>query len=141
MNKNELRIGNITNKGRIVSFYEHGVHVGMGKCYKFSELEPEILTEDWLKKLGFISEISSSYCNGFKWTKQINGHIEDEDEPNLINRDGTWFDGIGTRSFERTGEMAANVICRGNYICGAPATVHEVQNIFFALSYTEIQIK
>ena len=50
MKANESRIGNKTKQGKIVSFYEHGVHVGYGKCFKFSEVEPIPLTQQWLIK-------------------------------------------------------------------------------------------
>lgn len=45
INSNELRIGNEILQGKIVSFYEHGIHVGLGKTYKFSDLNPIPLTE------------------------------------------------------------------------------------------------
>lgn len=49
----DVRIGNITKQGIIKSFWEKGVHVGFGKCYEFSELEPLILTEEALLNFGF----------------------------------------------------------------------------------------
>ena len=53
MNCKELRIGNITNKGTIKNFYESGIHIGLGKCYGFNELDPIELTEEWLLKFGY----------------------------------------------------------------------------------------
>ena len=49
----DVRIGNMTKQGIIKSFWEKGVHVGFGKCYEFSELEPLILTEEALLNFGF----------------------------------------------------------------------------------------
>jgi len=62
----ELRIGNITNKGQIIAFYESGIHVGYGRCYRFSELEPITLTPEILLKAGFTNYDEQ------KWEK---GHI------------------------------------------------------------------
>jgi hypothetical protein len=58
MKANELRVGNATNKGIVKSFYESGIHVGNGKCYPFSELEPIPLTPEILVKAGFVSPIN-----------------------------------------------------------------------------------
>ena len=49
----ELRIGNTVKQGTIQTFYENGIHVGYGKCFKFSETEPIELSEDLLLKFGF----------------------------------------------------------------------------------------
>ena len=49
----ELGIGNVTDKGRVKSFYESGIHIGMGKTFGFNELKPILLTEEWLLKFGF----------------------------------------------------------------------------------------
>jgi hypothetical protein len=56
MKPNELRIGNITDKGTIKSFYENGVHVGMGKIYEFFILKPVPLTEQLLFDFGAIKK-------------------------------------------------------------------------------------
>lgn len=53
MKANELRVGNYTDKGMVKSFYEHGIHVGMGKCYLFRDLNPIQITEEILLKCGF----------------------------------------------------------------------------------------
>jgi hypothetical protein len=58
----DLRIGVNTKQGKVVSFWESGIHVGMGKTYKFSELEPIPLTPEELVKLGF--EKFNTYKNG-----------------------------------------------------------------------------
>lgn len=53
MNKEELRIGNVTDKGIVKNFYESGIHVGNGKCFAFHEVNPVDITKDWLIKAGF----------------------------------------------------------------------------------------
>ena len=140
MEANELRIGNITKQGIVKSFYEHGIHVGLGKTFKFSELEPIQLTEEWLERLCFTPIENSMYVNGKQWILQINGYV-DEDNPELPNKDGAWFDGIGTHSFKRDGAMAVNVLCRGNYVCTGPTYVHDVQNLFFSMEGFEMIVK
>ena len=57
MNLEELRKGSTVEQGTIKSFYEHGVHVGMGKCYKFSELNPKPFRKEMLLKRGFKEDI------------------------------------------------------------------------------------
>lgn len=54
MEAKELRIGSITKQGVVKSFYEHGVHVGLGKTYKFYDLTPIPLTEQVLIDCGLI---------------------------------------------------------------------------------------
>jgi hypothetical protein len=50
---NQLRTGDIILEGKIQSFYEHGVHVGFGKCFTFYQINPIPLTEEILLKAGF----------------------------------------------------------------------------------------
>ncbi|MDM8534594.1 hypothetical protein QUF55_07835 [Clostridiaceae bacterium HSG29] len=65
MKTRDLRIGNITENGVVKSFYESGIHVGFGKTYKFSNICPVKLTEEWLFKFGFekISDINPPFRN------------------------------------------------------------------------------
>lgn len=115
MQKNELRIGSATDKGIVKSFWERGVRVGFGKCYEFQELKPVLITEQWLLKFGFncrLSDNEFTYSNGCEFTI---GRNEDSD---------TWFcyeikmDGF---SFFKH--------------------VHQLQNLFFALTQKELEIK
>ena len=59
MKSNDLRIGNATMQGVVKSFYENGIHVGFGKCYPFSEVEPVPLTPEILEKVGCSKSIST----------------------------------------------------------------------------------
>lgn len=65
MNVRELRIGNYTKVKDmncvVWSFYENGIHIGLGKCFNFQELEPIELTEEWFLRFGFKKEIESEY--------------------------------------------------------------------------------
>lgn len=56
MESKELMIGSLTNKGVVVSFYEYGIHVGLGKTFNFSDLEPVIITEKILIAFNFRKE-------------------------------------------------------------------------------------
>lgn len=63
MDARELRIGNYTDKGVIRSFIEYGIHVGFGKTYQFSELNPIPITDQWLLDFKF----QKSYSREFYW--------------------------------------------------------------------------
>ena len=103
------------------------------------DVKPIPLTEEWLGKLGFTAVENKMYVNGKQWLMQVTRDYGDEEE--IINRDGTWFDGIGTHSFRKDGAMAVNVLCRGNYVCNTASTVHQLQNLYFALTGKELTIK
>ncbi len=141
MDAKDIRIGNITKQGKVESFWEHGVHVGLGKCYRFGELHEVTLTEEWLKRLGFTAVEDDMYVNGKQWLMQVSDDYIDKEIGEIINEDGTWFDGIGTHSFKKDGAMAVNVLCRGNYVCNSVGTVNELQNLFFALTGKDFEIK
>ena len=101
---NELRIGNTTNKGAIVSFYEHGIHVGYGKCYDFQELEPIPLTEEILLKCGF-EESQYHFC-------------------------------IGDFIIRKPDFVLCDIGIKVN-----PINLHQLQNLYFALTGKELKIK
>ena len=73
MKANELRIGSVTDKGIVKSFWEKGVHVGFGKCFEFDELEPIPLTEEWLPKFGIIKKNGYPYKFNKGYLKLRNG--------------------------------------------------------------------
>lgn len=59
---NELRIGSLVTLAHksnspivtVITFYESGIHYGMGKTHPFNLLLPIPLTEEWLTKSGGI---------------------------------------------------------------------------------------
>lgn len=61
----DIRKGNYIQQGKIVSFYEYGVHVGYGKCYEFNKLDPILITPELLEKCGFEEIDSEEYINYF----------------------------------------------------------------------------
>lgn len=49
----ELSVGSVTSVGRITKFYEHGIHVGYGKCFNYEDFEAYEVNRDILKSMGF----------------------------------------------------------------------------------------
>jgi hypothetical protein len=111
------------------------IEYGVGTI-DWKDIEPIELTEDWLIACKFQFASYASYINGRQFQLQVTRDYEEEG----INRDGTWFDGIGVMGFEKTGHMVVNTLCKGNYVCGSAEYVHELQNLFFWLSRNHLPI-
>lgn len=111
---NELRIGNLTQQGEVKNFFESGVHVGYGKTYNFNELEPITLTEEWLLKCGadFKKKSNHNECDIQNICFEFNENL------NLI-----YTAGEGVKLSEPI------------------EFVHQLQNLYFALTGEELQIK
>ncbi len=118
MKANELRIGNIVNVGIIENMLESGVHVGKGKCYIYSEFEPIPLTEEWLLKFGF--EIT--YSSNFRLKLDHKTH----------NEIGFDFSHVADNSME-------GFRFYGHYI--KIQYIHQLQNLYFALTNKELTLK
>jgi len=105
-------------------------------------LEPIPLTEEWLKRLGFEWVENKHYCNKKQWTLQVTGLTCENGD---INKDETWFDGIGDYSWlpnsTKPKTMVVNTLCKGNYVCNSLIYVHQIQNLYFALTGEELTIK
>lgn len=112
MKSTELRIGNI-----IESRTKHPVKANWGTLRALENGEktyfPIPLTEEWLVKLGFKKENYFTYDNGL-----ISISLPSED-PLLWRNGRTYFN-----SWK---------------ICDAPKYVHNLQNIYFALTDNELQ--
>lgn len=122
MEANSLRIGNLTKQGEVKTFWERGVHVGSGIFCKFGELEPLPLTEDLLNKWGFT-------CH---WDDDYDTHVFSKatDKSDFI-LDCSW---ISKTEFEK--------LCAVEYEFQLNVQVdyaHELQNLFFALTGTELK--
>ena len=104
-------------------------------------MEQKILTEKDLERLGFTCVENDMYINKKQWLLQVSNDYVDEENGETINRDGTWFDAIGTWNFQKNGEMAVNTFCRGNYVCRAVNTVEDLQLLFFALTGNKLELK
>jgi len=97
------------------------------------------ITEEHLERLGFTCVENEMYVNKKQWLLQVSDDHVDTSNGEIINRDGTWFDGIGTRNFPKNGEMVVNTLCRGNYVCRSVETVEDLQLLFLALTGDELK--
>lgn len=140
MDLKEVRVGNLVDLyGEVATIQrsdfsekEHGIAISSGK--------PIRLTKEWLVRLGFLKKENKTYINGFQYLKQVTGNHEDISIEG-VDRDGVWMDGIGSYDWEKTKGIGVNTLCRGNYCANAVRYVHELQNLFFALSGKEIEVK
>jgi hypothetical protein len=124
MKARELRIGNLTDKGEIKSFFENGIHVGFGKCYLFSDLKPIPLTEEWLLRFGFDS---SEYKDGYIGIDHKAGGIITDFVLTYPLKMGEW-----QKTF---------VWEHGKYKFTSLEFVHEIQNLYFALTGEELKLQ
>ena len=113
----DLRIGNLTDKGKVKSFYEKGIHIGYGKCYSFDEVNPIQLTEEWLVRFGF------EYIDYYNNYRIIAG-----DYYNSVQlRDGEWL---------YNGD-SSDAQCYG---IREIKYVHTLQNLYHALNDEELTL-
>lgn len=113
MKANEFRIGNVTDKGIIKSFYESGIHIGFGKTFTFSEIKPNILTEDILIKYGFKRQ-----SDGIGWDTFSDGKLQLVEVPT------------------NKGKLIAYDLGSGKY--AYIRFEHKLQNLYFELIQTEL---
>lgn len=132
----ELKIGNILkpnwDEDYISISAQHIVEQAQADKAETQYLQPIDITKEWLLKLGFVEREDEAYINNYQYLMQVTD--EDTDDENPINRNGTWFDGIATFDWKKTGHLVVNALCRGNYITYSVGYVHELQNLYFALS-------
>lgn len=148
MDSKELRIGNFVNYEGHNSIVNGVIDVPLfGRCVIIGDNEPGEkyvypipLTEEWLFRFGFKNKPNEMYINKSQYLLQVTGEYE---EDGSINIDETWFDGIGDYSWIKEGglkTMSVNVLCRGNYVCNCSKYVHQLQNLYFALTGQELTI-
>lgn len=125
MKPEELRIGNITEQGTIKTFYEYGIHVGLGICFIFKELDPVEITKEWLLKLGFKKR-------NIKW-------FDKSISKNIYEYKGYCVEFID-ENYKVLFELKLNDIVRqSNYIANIKH-VHQLQNLYYALTEQELKI-
>ena len=100
-------------------------------------MEEKIITEKDLENLGFTPVVDETAINGTKWLLQVSNHSVNTGE--IINRDGTWFDAIGTYGYKKSGKMGVSVLCRGNYVCSSILTIERLKEVYFALTEEELK--
>lgn len=78
MKANELRIGNIIDKGVIDKMLENDIYVRYDGCFNYGNVSPIKLTEEWLLRFGFKKAIESEYTmdsfqrnNILLWNKNL----------------------------------------------------------------------
>jgi hypothetical protein len=92
------------------------------------EVLPIPLTEEWLIKFGFEKIKKESYVNGFEFILKPDSDLE--------------FNGIGHHGWLKGDRsLVVNTLCRGNYVCNTVGYVHQLQNLYFALTGEELKAK
>ncbi len=153
MEAKELRIGNYIQYKPELCYGGTDIHIVKGITKHLFDGHPIIstdkgsgnikvfqfipLTEQWLIDFGFDSEENKMYINSKQFTLQVTG---DRFE-GKINRDETWFDGIGGYNFKETKQLHVNTLCRGNYVCSTVGHVHQLQNLFYCLTGKELTLE
>ena len=89
-------------------------------------IEPIPLNEEILLKCGFEKYIKKSNIDGIEMRLQADGN----------GNDGTYFLSCGGFN----GGLYVLVLCKGNYICNNIEYLHELQNLYYSLTKTELQI-
>ena len=118
MKASELRIGNIIKQGAInhLEVTSYGIEYVQCDCGYVDTPEPEILTEEWLRKFGFA------------FTTQYECRLADFRL--MQNEDGEW--NLWTNTVNIADESHAESIGM------ACKYVHQLQNLYFALTGEEL---
>jgi len=140
MKAQDLRLGNLYMRGnKVEEFTDQVMHEVIYGALQ--HCEPIPLTEEWLGRFGFLWVYNEAYSNKKQWTLQVVGSRLPSRE---IDKDETWFDGIGDYSWRqnsfRRKTMVVHTICRGNYVCSKVVYVHQLQNLYHALTGEELTL-
>ena len=84
---------------------------------QIEKAEPIPLTEEWLMRFGFFKEVTSIKDNSFAWMLEYNRRMFIFYHPEMM------------------------VKCYGHFIDAKIKFVHQLQNLFFALTKEELEIK
>ena len=135
MKANELRIGNWINclkivdgdKIREISCWDFGTYLSTNPEY----YSPIPLTEEWLLKFGFEKRDYNRYRLMFQGSF-IQLHNVDESDGEPYTSDGNCTDWVCFYALE--GDEIITPLCYPNY-------VHQLQNLYFALTGEELVLK
>lgn len=134
---NELRIGNLifckTTKslatvasphpGQVIANFKYeNVTADFVHC-DLTELEPIAITPEWLERCGFVKKENKTQIDGIEMTFHIN--------------ESTYFSSCGGID----GGLYILCLCRGNYFANNLQHLHQLQNLYFALTGEELTIK
>lgn len=145
---NELRIGNylIDSENRstfkVHEFLSDRVRKSVGlystTAYTLEEVEPVPLTEEWLVKLGFKKETWSQFDYKFDHVSgKICGYVIDNVWCLVPAPGGTRPVFFGRRNTDPRRNLVWNFEQMGN----PPSHVHQLQNLYFALTGEELEVK
>lgn len=133
---NEYRLGNlIESDGAIYTvgaISQHGISIGecvrkaTGMRTNGGQKHPIKITPEILQKCGFDKKVNIQQIDGIEMTLQVRGD----------GRDGTWFSSCGTMN----GGIVVLCLCRGNYFSNNIEYLHQLQNLFFALTGLELNV-
>lgn len=124
MKAGELRIGNKTSNGIVVSIFEDHFYTKIGDTTynsKYHEVKPIPLTEEWLLKFGFKKYVSDD--NDIDIDFQISFHKKSSE-------------GLIVQLF-----MDSNAVIFFSHSGISLCSVHHLQNLYFALTREELTIK
>lgn len=127
---NELRMGNVVtfndNEELIVtSIFEKGIHDKNYNGYDYGDLRPIKITNEWLLRFGFI-ECSGKYGEYFKCSKLDGFRIW------FFENEYTNCWQIGRKDYDKDDTV---------FIHGNVKTIHQLQNLYFALTGEELKTK
>ena len=112
MKASELRIGNLVKQGVVESIGNSLIQVS-GIIYESEVVEPIELNEDWLFKLGFVNDEEIGYRWYVEWEACVILAYDLDDK--CIRVSDTWE--FGKREY-----------------------IHQLQNLYFALTNKELKI-
>lgn len=137
IDKRDLRVGNLLKHGeKIVTVKEIGddginfiwAHEMSGWDYDYVNLFPIELTPEWLEKCGFDKEKSNDTEERDVWTIQVANNTSLYYDPELTGKE--WYLSLEWNNNHWQNEFWAN-----------PKYIHQVQNLFYALTGEELTIK
>ena len=132
MKANELRIGNLTNKGVLIGITSRFGLFGFGDTeIKWHEIEPINLTEEWLVKFGF----------------ELYDYEPSEEEDDFIFKD--YKKSLDGKTFYYTicecpyneWDFGIKLTWAEQALLSRIKYVHQLQNLYFALTGEELEIK
>lgn len=97
-------------------------------------IQPIEITDEWLLYFGFRKFKKEFNINGYEYTLQVTDDYGEEE----INRDGTWFNAIGSRTWKNDKTLVVSPLCRGNYVSNNIQFVHQLQNLYYSLTGEEL---
>lgn len=165
MDTKEFKIGNYVNyydgysfrQGKVTSISNYDKVVIYNSCScKPKSISGVTLTEEWFLKFGFKKrEEYIKYGNGADWQPKYpktiyNTHtirIDDDFYFGVVNEEFIWIDKYNDNQKDNTvsivfGDFYETRVDSSDFLyCKIPEYVHQLQNLYFALTGKELEIK